>query len=216
MKPAEEEAGFTLIELMVSLAILGLVAAMLASGVRTGLGVWHRVADKAEGGDAVAAAQFALRAVIERTQARTSFRGSRPSVAFIGDRDSMAFVGPAALAERPAAARDYRLTLGNDGALSLWSANSLAVDADTPDRRRVLLHGASRLDIAYFGTVPPDNRPQWRPVWRGMPRLPDAISIRIGFPAGDPRQWPVLIVRPVAGIDSACIVDVASGRCRGR
>jgi hypothetical protein len=33
---------------------------------------------------------------------------------------------------------------------------------------------------------------------------------------GDPRVWPELIVHPAATVDSLCVIDAATGDCRGR
>ena len=34
----------------------------------------------------------------------------------------------------------------------------------------------------------------WHDVWRGGRDLPRLVSIKVVFPAGDPRVWPELIV----------------------
>ena len=43
-----QEAGFSLVELLVSLALLGMVAAILASGLSLGQGSWRRSEEKAQ------------------------------------------------------------------------------------------------------------------------------------------------------------------------
>ena len=72
-----QEAGFSLIELLVSLALLGMVAAILASGLSLGQGSWRRSEEKAQASRSMFDAQTALRRLIENMQPlRSGSQGS--------------------------------------------------------------------------------------------------------------------------------------------
>ena len=86
----------------------------------------------------------------------------------------------------------------------------------TPPENLVLLHNVQGLDIAYFGVAPPDNRPAWRFAWEQRPSPPQLIRIRVHFAPQDPRVWPELLIKPVATVDSMCVLMIRTGKCRGR
>jgi general secretion pathway protein J len=80
----------------------------------------------------------------------------------------------------------------------------------------VLLHNAQGLDIAYYGSAPPDNAPNWRFAWEQRPLPPELIRIRVHFAPQDPRVWPELLIKPFATVDTMCVLIVRTGKCRGR
>ncbi len=214
---ARRDSGFTLVELMASLAIMAMISVLLSSGLVTGRRVWARMDRATASGEAVEGAQGALRSLLERPYPITRFDASAPYVDFEGGAGGLAFLGPPADAARPAALRRYQLGLSAAGDLVLSSATSLNPDRHAPYTDQiVLLRGAQGLDLAYFGTAPPDSSERWRDLWRDRPTPPELVRIRVRFPAGDHRQWPDLIIRPLPNVDGQCTLDAATGRCRGR
>mgnify|MGYP006214980911 CR=1 FL=1 len=61
---------------------------------------------------------------------------------------------------------------------------------------------------------PVDDDGVWLDSWRGKQPLPKLVRLRIGFPAGDARRWPELIVSPRITDDANCAFDVVAQRCR--
>jgi general secretion pathway protein J len=201
------ERGFTIVELLVSLAILGLMSVMLLSGVTTGRRVWDKVEARGSEADTIASASAQVRTLIETAFPETLFSTGDPSVAFAGNTLGMTFLAapPAGTASGPA---EYRLGTDASGALTLVRAG-----AATPLR---LLDGVRATEFAYFGAAAPDNERRWRGAWREQPRLPELVRVRLGFAPGDRRVWPDLVAHPAATLDYACVTDLASGDCRGR
>ncbi len=211
------DAGFTLIELMASLAILAMISVLISSGLVTGHRVWSRLDRATAAGEAVGSAQSVMRGLIERAYPITRFDASAPYVDFEGSGGTVTFFGQPSEAGRPGALRRYQLGLDAGGEVVLSSATSLTRDRNAPyTDRQVLVRGARSLDLAYFGAGPPDNTLRWRDLWRDRPAPPQLVRVRVQFPPGDARRWPDLIVRPLADVDTQCILDTASGRCRGR
>lgn len=209
------QSGFTLVETLASLAIMALVGLMLLQGIHA-VNLWRarRAAD--DGGRSVAAAQTLLRGRLVRVFPYTSSRTGFPLVDFTGLPDRLQFVAPPPDAGAPDALQHYDLGLNRQGQLALITVSDLALQADLAQRRLPLLNGVSRVEIDYFGPAAPDNLPRWRQRWEQQGVLPSLVRIRVGFPAGDRRVWPDLIVNAAATLDSRCDLEPTTGLCRGR
>ncbi len=197
------ERGFTLVEMLVSLALLGLAATMMATGFASATRLTRSNEARTAAGETVEAAQSGLRDRIERLHPATRFDGAALAADFEGGPASMTFVALPAAAERPSPQRRFRLEVDSDGNLVLG------------DGEAKLLSGVEALQIAYFG---PDAAgvPHWTDAWSLRPTAPEAIRIGVTFAPGDRRQWPELVVRPATTVDTTCVLDVATGKCRGR
>lgn len=210
------EAGFTLIELLASLVVLGLLSLIILAGIGGRSVAWTRLDRKAEAGEAVEAAQGLVRGRLEHAWPLTLYNMAQPGPDFIGEAGRLVFLAPPPPAGTPGPLRRYQLSLDEAGDLVFDSLSDIALDQRGWSIHEVLLHGAQSVDFAYFGVATPDMRPAWRPSWRQQPVMPALVRIRVGFPEGDRRSWPDLIVHPMADIDTSCILVVATGGCRGR
>lgn len=198
----DRERGFTLVEMLVSLALLGLAATMMATGFVSATRLTSSNEARTVAGETVEAAQAGLRDRIERLRPATRFDGAALAADFEGGPESMTFVALPPVAERPSPQRRFRLELDENGNLPLGDGAPL-------------LSRVEDLRIAYFG---PDATgvPRWTDEWNARPTAPEAIRIGVTFPSGDRRHWPELIVRPAATVDTTCVLDVNTGKCRGR
>ncbi len=168
------DSGFTLLEMLVSIAILGLILVALTSGVRFAGDAWTLQQERsARRGDADAV-QHALRQML---QSASGIRGSDQALAFTGKL-------PAALAREGL----FDITLsGSDNRLTLsWHAHSKVAPPDQGEA--VLLDRATDFQLSYY--KPPNG---WQPVTKAK-EPPSLVKIRLRLPGG--RQWPALIVAP--------------------
>ena len=214
------DAGFTLIEMLVSLALLSVTSVLLLAAVTTGRGIERRAETAALAGESVAAAQGLLRNRIEAMVPEGLYGGGEPRADVRGDGSVLSFTAPPVDGDRPAPPQRFRLLLTRAGELSLFSIDPLSTRAnpDAPQligwTRAPLLGNVASLDIGYFGVHPPDNTRRWRSFWQDRPAPPELVRIRIGFGPGDRRFWPDLIIRPAATVNTACRIKPATGRCR--
>jgi len=213
---SRRDAGFTLVEMLVALTLLALAAGMMFEGLGSGQRLWAGEAARTARGESVEAAQAALRARIEQLRPVTRFAGSAIYADVDGSDRRLAFTAPPADAQRPAAARRYLLTLGEQGDLVLGSATQVDAGDSADYTDQVLLRDVGGLDISYYGPDPTGRAPQWRSDWTQRATPPQLVKIKLAFRSGDRRVWPELIVHPAAAVDTLCSIDEATGDCRGR
>ncbi len=184
-------AGFTLIEVLVALALLGLVLAVLTEGMRLGLRARRADALVEARAAEMEAASRALRLLFAHAEPGDL---ASPEAAFIGTEHAVSFVSRLPEGRTVARTADVALAVNAARRLELrwrphvrrWIATPPPPEADT------LLEGVERLDLAYWQSA----EGRWVPDWRGL-EPPRIVRLHIVFPAGDRRHWPDLIVAPV-------------------
>ncbi len=179
--------GFTLLELLIAVAVLGLVIVLLDQGVAFGLratATQQQVQDRH--GD-LEAVDRALRQLIAKADPGffpepPPFRGTAGDVTFVSE-----------LANSPTGERervDARLLLSGDQLRLRWTKRRHVVPFGPPPQPQdlLLLTGIKSLDIAYFNGV------AWASTWQGE-RLPQLIRVTLRF-TDDRRRWPPIEIAP--------------------
>lgn len=207
------DGGFALIEALASLVIVAMISLMLVQGLATGRRVWERIDANGAAGESIEGAQSLLRDRIEQLYPATLYDAPTPYADIDGDGGELGFLSAPPSALGPAPLRRYHLILTPAGDLRLqWTSSAQPGQGAVS---QTLLRGVRRMEIAYFGADPADPSPGWRHVWRHEPTPPGAVRIRLNFAPGDRRQWPDLIIRPQATVDSDCSFSPTTGRCGG-
>lgn len=211
--------GFTLVEMLVSLAVLSLVATMLLGGLQ-GVGAFVQRSDVRQAGfEEVASAHRLLRGRIEQLRPVVRQDSSIPQVDAQGDGGSFTFIAPPLDRAAPDALWRYRIIATAAGDLILYWANSLDDRYDFEAGMAgwqpiTLLKSVGAVAIDYMGEdLGGRSGRRWHASWAGRPQPPDLVRVRVTFRAGDRRSWPDLIVRPRATVNTACKIDALTGRC---
>jgi general secretion pathway protein J len=183
------EAGFTLIEVLVALALSALVSLLLLNGIRlaaTGLDRQTRVVERLD-------TRQSLDDLLRRTLGSAALVPRLAGGAFAGGPNAVEFLG-----------------LAEDGGPGLYRID-LAIDAIRRDRPLVLRRrlampaGAPRdatsivairvrdFRLAYFGADAASATPAWHDSWQQLNVLPLMVRVTLDSDGDPPR--PPLIVR---------------------
>jgi|SRR5580658_9398341 general secretion pathway protein J len=217
----ERAAGFTLVELLVALALFGLLTTVLFATIRFGMNAWTRGTAHIEQTDETLRVQNLLRSLIENAYPlfqSTSNEGGH--VDFDGASTSVSLLSANPIALGMAGRSHFRLSAEPHGDLTdlrLTSIPELALPGvSSRPAAEMLLAGAEKVAFSYFGQRNGDRSAAWVSTWSGEAALPQLVRVEITFPAHDGRDWPQLLVAPHITADVSCTYDPLTGRCRGR
>lgn len=189
-RPLREE-GFTLVELLTSLALLVLVVGLLSGALQFARGTWETAAklDHISGYDT--AENFLRARLSEALPVYEQALAGTVRVAFEGSGSSVTFVAPAP--NGPAGAGLYRYTL-NVAAMAAGNAlivtvvpyanRKTAQDNELPRVEHILVDNIRSFSIRYFGRIDPRVQPAWGDTWTRRDALPDLVELTVQHAAG--------------------------------
>lgn len=216
--PIDDQSGFTLVELLVGIALLSLLTIAILASVRFATHAWNVGITHTDRLDRMILVQsLAHRLIGGSYPLYVTTDPTRPHVAFDGTKSAIDFLGPTLSSQDTGGRMRYRLSTeqrGGHSTLILASRHELADrSASTGSETTTLVERVDTAEFSYFGQTQPDRQASWQAEWSGQRSLPSLVRIRVAV-AG--KQWPDLIVRPQIQVDAACIYDPLTKRCRGR
>ena len=190
---APGEAGFTLLEIVVALVVLGILLVTLSRGMQFGIAAFDRQDRMVVTGGRLEAVDRTLRRLITEADPGTSndgrtLVGAAHALAMRAPLPTAATVDPGQEGEDLA---NLRLSVEN-GALVLTTVPYRHVIPTGPQpepHRTVLLDGIETIDLSYW------SEGAWHTQWQDD-GLPGLVRIRLVFPEGDSRRWPDIVVAP--------------------
>jgi general secretion pathway protein J len=207
--------GFTLLEMMIGLTLLGLLMVLVYSAMSIGVRAW----DSGDRKVAEASHQRIVHAFLRRELMQVfpvRWRGTAEAkIAFEGEQGTLRFV--------------TTLNLGagyKDGGLQ-WGELYVAEDADSEERSRALflkrepfdlrakdwdgladakpvrlVRHVKDIELSYFGAETDVAEPKWSNEWKQAQRLPLLIKLQVKTDNG--RTIPDLVVAPKMGEEAGC------------
>lgn len=193
------QRGFTLLELLISVALLALLTTFLFDGLRLvthGLGPQ---ADRLDRASRIAVAQNFLRAQLADARPLLNAASGLHSVEFDGRPDGIDFVSVAPESVSGAGLQALSIlyekgtSVRGGGLLLRWrryEGNSPTVLSDV--RNSWLLDHVRSAEFAYFGAASPNEPPAWHAAWRDMTHLPALVRLSLEF--ADAQRMPELVI----------------------
>ena len=213
MSPSHDtEHGFTLLELLVAMTLLGLIMLMLFGGLRLGTRVWEAGSARAEDRARVEIAQRFLRSYIARARATDrQDRRPRSTGSFLGSSNRLEFA--ALIPAHLSVGGFHRIVISTDdddegrrnltvSLVLLQATEDESGDASVADGAMdaVLLGDIADTQFSYYGVRRGDDQARWDDDWEELDGVPRLVRLRIVFGDGDNRAWPDLVVSPRSAV----------------
>lgn len=205
MRIWRRESGFTLLELLIGLALLGLILALMFGGLRLGIKSWDAGSLASDDGARIRAFEGFVRRQLNEVYPYFWKPADSQTLAFIGAPDVIHYVG--------------FLPAGGGGRNGLYL---LSMEVERRDRtQRVVLkslsmtpeardfagmqgaektvlasgsihEGVEELVFGYFGAETEESEPKWLTHWVDPKRLPLLVRLQVKLTSG--QEWPELVV----------------------
>ncbi len=184
--------GFTLLEVLVALAIFGLILTGLTQSVRYGLRARQSQARVSDSYGDLDATSRTLRHMIEVMDPGDG--ADLPPIVASNDRLEFITTLPDSTGTLPVRRVEAALLVDRGHRLVLrWRPHLHAerLGPDAPPTVTELLPGVARLEFSFW-------RPArgWVTAWQ-YADLPALVRVRLVFPPGDPRHWPDVVAAPL-------------------
>jgi general secretion pathway protein J len=193
---AARQDGFTLLEVLATLVVLGLLMVTISEGVRVGLKAWALEGHTDQQAGKLETTDRALRQLIERAlptdpQAGDGFFGNSHELSF-------ATILPEGYGAPSTHEADVTLLVAPSHRLVLlWRPHfSRWIVSPPPPSAIPLVEGVQQLDFAYWQPATESQQGRWLSAWPTR-SLPSLVRLRIVFPPGDARHWPDIVVAPM-------------------
>jgi general secretion pathway protein J len=211
--------GFTLLELMIGLALLGLIMTLIFAGLQLCIRGW----DEAEAASERANRMRLVQALLQRELAAVfPYRWKNTvdmNLAFVGAGDSLKFASSTPPRAGPGGLNLVELLVARSAqGVRLVMRRQIPAreqrDFDSLEKEEsvVLLEGLEAAAFEFFGADAPAGKPSWRDKWEDPQRLPRLVRVSLrakGYPA-----WPDVVVALQVSETAGCGGwDAVNERC---
>jgi len=193
--------GFTLLELLIGMTLVGFILALLFAGLNLGTRSWEAGEQRMVTSSRQAVVVDFIRRVIERTDPMRWRVGEEDQLAFAGEAESLRFVGALAMHEGTTGNHLIALDLarGENGRdlVMRWRLPDLREPGFGPLEQaepKVLLKAIRSMTLAYFGAEADTEEPAWHDQWLNQKAPPELIRLRLTMENGE--TWPDIIAAP--------------------
>jgi general secretion pathway protein J len=177
----QRASGFTLLELLVVITILGLILIALGSGVRFAGQAWQSQERHIARQGALDPVQNVVRGLIA---SGTSFEGEGTSLRFVSELPEG--LGRGGL-------YDVELHTEADALMLTWRAHFKGPSADSKSKETALIKNVTNLNFSYRV-----EDSTWRTTIADKTKPP--VLIRVTLATQDGRSWPPLVVEPMVEV----------------
>jgi len=208
------DAGLTLAELLIALAIMALLATMWSAALGVGSRVWSRTSQVARALDDVQQTQRFLRTLLAAAVPLSSGGANPPPelAAFVGEQKRIAFLAllpePFALAAPASVTASFEPDVVGERLVLDVGGNGSAGTS-----QRIVLLSRVRAGTFVFSEQTDNGKFAELPAWDGRADLPSLVRVRVVFEDGDDRVWPDFLVRTRRTAPPLCDYDPVNHGC---
>ncbi|MES2949199.1 MAG: prepilin-type N-terminal cleavage/methylation domain-containing protein [Pseudomonadota bacterium] len=203
---SSSQRGFTLLELLISLTLLGLILVLLFGGLRLSVRSWDVVQKQVDVLNSVRSVESLVRREMEQVYPYRWKTVPVQRYAFLGERHKVNFVAP--LPSRIGVGGLYAIALEleqtNNGRRLTWKQvpiNPLMQDFSALDAAKEMvligaeLNAVDDIWLSYFGRETEAAAPRWVERWDSVTTMPMLVRIQVRFADGS--EWPDFVVAPM-------------------
>ena len=196
--------GFTLVELVIALSILGMLSLLLVNGLRLATRTWDAVAQRTTEAHQGHLSLIFLQRQIELAQPlRLSRDASAKQITFVGQQHALRFVAPLPGHLGAGGMYWFALSLVDSSAgkrlvLAYWlfqREDWERFGAAVPEQA-VLMEDLKNLQFEYLDPATSDAPARWTSDWAPQDRLPRLIRVQITQGSGSGSPWHEFLVAP--------------------
>ncbi len=200
------QRGFTLLELLISLTLLGLILVLLFGGLRLSIRSWDSVQKKVDNLNSVRSVEGFLRREMEQIYPYRWKAAPARRFAFVGERHKVNFVAPMPSRIGGGGLYAIALELEQTGSGRRLTWKYVPVDPQMQDfssldpAKEMVLAGTELIAVddiwlSYFGRETESSAPRWVDRWDSTVTMPQLIRIQVRFADGS--EWPDFVVAPM-------------------
>ena len=203
--PLSSESGFTLLEVLIAMTLLGVMMVLIFGILRVSVRSWESGEKQAAQVSQLLVLHNFLRSHLTRMKPwEDDFSEDEPVFSFQGTEEAVQFVSTLPLHNRGAGGwHKFNLQLTKDHEkrdliVKLEPFFPALEKEHQPIDDVVLIENVEAIRFSYFGADKPDDEPQWLDEWLERSHFPKLIRVEIKV-RGE-KNWPPLVVAPkIAG-----------------
>ena len=205
------QRGFTILELLIGMTLLGFILALLFGGFRLAATTWDSVDTHLERTTQEEMARALVRRLLGQMQPLRWKKAKNQTVTFIGERQRLVAVAPLTGQAGSSGLRVIELIAGASSGEDKQSARLTlrhaplrypADDFSMPlegARVFVVLDDLTKVQFDYFGAETKGAEPHWQETWSDTASLPRLVRVRMASPDGG---WADVVVAPMVNAGS--------------
>jgi general secretion pathway protein J len=203
MNPIRRSQGFTLLELLIGMTLVGFILSLLFAGLNLGTRSWEAGEQRMVTSSRQAVVVDFIRRAIEQTYPLRWRVGEEDRLAFAGEAESLRFVGTVAMHDGASGNHLIALDLvdGETGRdlVMRWQLPDPGAPGFEPIEQaepKVLIKAVKEMALAYFGAQSEAEDPAWHDQWLDQKTPPTLIRLQMTMENGE--IWPDIVAAPRA------------------
>lgn len=211
--------GFTLLELLIALTLLGFIMVLLFSGFRLSGKSWDAAQARIDENGAMQIDHAFLKHLLSQAYPFALKKAVNQPLVFNGAADRIEFIAPIPARSAPGGFQHVLLTVEPDKEARQIAFRHQPIDyasasLNPPEGERAAVFGRGAADIrfSYFGSDDERTPGTWRDTWSNPKRMPTLVRVSVKQPA-EARPWPEIVAPIRVQKAEDCVWDTFYNRC---